>query len=250
MNPTDQRLQEQLQALRLHRIAEQYLPLSTQAAKENWTHVDYLARLLDSENAAREQRALERRLAAARFPVIKTLEQFRWDWPKKLNRAQVQNLFRLAFVKAKTNVIFLGGVGLGKSHLATALGHAAVMAGHTVRFAGAVDIVNTPTTAQLEHRLKAEMKKYLQPTILVVDELGYLPIDKNGADLLFQVISHRYEQGSLILTTNQPYKSWAKVFNNDATLASAVLDRLLHHAETVIIDGKSYRMKDQIENPE
>lgn len=124
------------------------------------------------------------------------------------------------------------------------------MAGHTVRFAGAVDIVNTLTTAQLEHRLKAEMKKYLQPTILVVDELGYLPIDKNGADLLFQVISHRYEQGSLILTTNQPYKSWAKVFNNDATLASAVLDRLLHHAETVIIEGKSYRMKDQIENPE
>ena len=139
---------------------------------------------------------------------------------------------------------------MGKSHLATALGHAAVMAGHTVRFAGAVDIVNTLTTAQLEHRLKAEMKKYLQPTILVVDELGYLPIDKNGADLLFQVISQRYEQGSLILTTNQPYKSWAKVFNNDATLASAVLDRLLHHAETVIIEGKSYRMKDQIDNPE
>ena len=124
------------------------------------------------------------------------------------------------------------------------------MAGHTVRFAGAVDIVNTLTTAQLEHQLKAEMKKYLQPSILVVNELGYLPIDKNGADLLFQVISHRYEQGSLILTTNQPCKSWAKVFNNDATLASAVLDRLLHHAENVIIEGKSYRMKDQIENPE
>src|SRR5271154_3689237 len=98
-------------------------------------------------------------------------------------------------------------------------------------------------------RLKNELKRYLKPTILAVDELGYLPIDKSGADLLFQVISQRYEQGSILLTTNQPYKHWAKIFNNDSTLTSAVLDRLLHHAETVIIEGKSYRMKDQIETP-
>ncbi len=250
MSPTDQRLQEQLLTLHLHKIHEHYQSLGTQAARENWTHVDYLARLLDAESAARDQRALERRLAAARFPVLKTLEQFQWNWPKKINRPQVQNLFRLAFVPAKTNVVFVGGVGLGKTHLATALGHAAVLAGHTVRFASAVDIVNTLTTAQVEHRLKAELKKYLHVQVLVVDELGYLPIDKNGADLLFQVISQRYEQGSLILTTNQPYKSWAKVFNNDATLASAVLDRLLHHAETVLLEGRSYRMKDQIESPD
>lgn len=151
---------------------------------------------------------------------------------------------------AKTNVVFVGGAGLGKTHLTTALGHAAVLAGHTERFASTVDIVNTLTTAQVEHRLKAELRRYLHVQVLVVDELGYLPIDKNGADLLFQVISQRYEQGSLILTTNQPYKSWAKVFNNDATLASAVLERLLHHAETVILEGRSYRMKDQIESPE
>jgi DNA replication protein DnaC len=250
MSPTEQRLQDQLRALHWAQIREQYPALSSQAARENWTHVDYLARLVDAEQAAREQRALERRLAAARFPVLKTLEQFQWNWPKKINRAQVQNLFRLGFIKEKSNVILVGGVGLGKTHLATALGHAAVLAGHTVRFASAVDIVNTLTSAQIEHRLKAELKKYLQVQILVVDELGYLPIDKNGADLLFQVISQRYEQGSLILTTNQPYKSWPKVFNNDATLASAVLDRLLHHAETVVIEGRSYRMKDQIETPE
>lgn len=250
MSPTDRRLQEQLLALRLHQILAQYEAQATLAAKDNWTHVDYLARLLDGECAARDQRALERRLAAARFPVIKTLEQFQWNWPKKINRTQVTNLFRLGFVKDKTNVVFIGGVGLGKTHLATALGHAAVLAGHSVRFASAVDIVNTLTTAQVEHRLKVELKRYLQPEILVVDELGYLPIDKHGADLLFQVISQRYERGSLILTTNQPYKNWAKVFNNDATLTSAVLDRLLHHAETVIIEGRSYRMKDQIDEPE
>lgn len=250
MSPTDRRLQEQLLALRLHQILAQYEAQATLAAKDNWTHVDYLARLLDGECAARGQRALERRLAAARFPVIKTLEQFQWNWPKKINRTQVTNLFRLGFVKDKTNVVFIGGVGLGKTHLATALGHAAVLAGHSVRFASAVDIVNTLTTAQVEHRLKVELKRYLQPEVLVVDELGYLPIDKHGADLLFQVISQRYERGSLILTTNQPYKNWAKVFNNDATLTSAVLDRLLHHAETVIIEGRSYRMKDQIDEPE
>ena len=119
---------------------------------------------------------------------------------------------------------------MGKTHLSIALAHAAVMAGHSVLFASAVDIVNTLTTAQAEHRLKSELRKFLAPRVLVVDEVGYLPIDKIGADVLFQVISQRYEQGSLILTTNQPYKSWPKIFNNDATLTSAVLDRLLHHA--------------------
>jgi DNA replication protein DnaC len=115
--------------------------------------------------------------------------------------------------------------------------------------APAVDIINTLTAAQTVGRLKNELKHYLKPTILAVDELGYLPIDKAGADLLFQVISQRYEQGSILLTTNQPYKHCPTIFNNDSTLTSAVLDRLLHHAETVIIEGKSYRMKDQIETP-
>ena len=166
-----------------------------------------------------------------------------------INRAQIQNLFRLAFVPDKVNVIFVGGVGIGKTHLASALGHAACLAGHSVRFTTAVDIINTLTAAQINHRLKTELKKLISPSVLVIDEVGYLPIDKTGADLLFQVISQRYEQGSIVLTTNQPYKSWPKLFNNDATLTSAVLDRLLHHAETVVLEGKSYRMKDQIENP-
>ena len=144
---------------------------------------------------------------------------------------------------------FLGGVGLGKTHLASALAHEACLHGHSVLFTTAVDIINTLTAAQTVGRLKNELKRYLKPTILAVDELGYLPIDKSGADLLFQVISQRYEQGSILLTTNQPYKHWPKIFNNDSTLTSAVLDRLLHHAETVIIEGKSYRMKDQIETP-
>ena len=143
----------------------------------------------------------------------------------------------------------MGGVGLGKTHLATALAYEACLAGHSVLFTTAIDIVNTMVAAQATNRIKAELKKYLRPDILQVDELGYLPIDKAGADFLFQVFSQRYEHGSTIVTTNQAYKHWAKMFNNDPSLTSALLDRLLHHAETVRIEGKSYRMKDQIEEP-
>jgi DNA replication protein DnaC len=249
MNATESRLTEQLAALKLRAVAEHYAALAAEAAQKHWSHLDYLVRLIDGETQRRHQLALERRVAAARFPCLKTLDQFDWTWPKKINRPQVQNLFRLAFLKDKANVIFLGGVGLGKSHLATALAHEACLRGHSVLFTTAVDIINTLTAAQTVGRLKHELKRYHKPAILAVDELGYLPIDKTGADLLFQVISQRYEQGSIVLTTNQPYKHWPKIFNNDSTLTSAVLDRLLHHAETVVIEGKSYRMKDQIETP-
>ena len=249
MNAAETRLAEQLAALKLVAVAEQYAALASEAAQKQWPHVDYLARLIDSEAQRRHQLAIQRRVAAARFPCIKTLDQFDWNWPKKINRTQVQNLFRLAFLPDKGNVVFMGGVGLGKSHLACALGHAACLAGHSVLFTTAVDIINTLTAAQAACRLKAELKRLLAPRILCIDEVGYLPIDKTGADLLFQVISQRYESGSIVLTTNQPYKHWAKIFNNDSTLTSAVLDRLLHHADTLIIEGKSYRMKDQIEAP-
>ena len=137
---------------------------------------------------------------------------------------------------------------MGKTHLATALGYAACLKGQAVRFATAVDVINTLAAAQSTGRLKQELDKYLKPTVLVLDELGYLPIDKTGADLLFQIISHRYERGATIITSNRVYKKWPEIFNNDSTLTSALLDRLLHHAETVIIEGKSYRMKDQIES--
>ena len=183
----------------------------------------------------------------ARFPVIKTLDQFNWSWPKKINRLQVKNLFRLQFVADKSNVIFLGGVGLGKSHLAAALGYQACLEGHSVLFATAIDVINTLAAAQAAGRMKQELKKYTRPSLLVLDELGFLPIDKAGADLLFQVISLRYEQGALVITSNRAFKDWAEIFNNDSTLTSAILDRLLHHAETVVIEGKSYRMKDRIE---
>jgi DNA replication protein DnaC len=246
MNPL---LQEHLAYLKLADIALQCEPLATTAAAKGWSHADYLQRLLEGECRARQQRAIERRVREARFPVLKTLDQFRWDWPKKINELQVKNLFRLGFVEQKTNVILMGGVGLGKSHIATALGYEACQRGHAVLFTTAVDALNNLIAAQAAQRLKAELKRYLAPPVLVLDELGYLPLDKTGADLLFQVISQRYERGSLILTTNKAYKNWPEIFNHDAGITSAILDRVLHRAETVVIEGKSYRMKDQIEPP-
>src|SRR3989442_9917081 len=234
--------------LKLGFIAEQYAALAKQAAHKAWSHVDYLAKLLAGEAAGRRDRATQSRIRLARFPGLKTLEQFRWDWPTRLNRLQVQNHFRLAFIKAKANVIFLGGVGLGKTHLATALGYTACLHGYSVLFASAIDVINTLAAAKSAGRLKAELKKYTKPALLILDELGSLPIDKTGADLLFQVISLRYEQGALIITSNRAFKEWPAIFNHDSTLTSAVLDRLLHHADTIIIEGKSFRMKDQIES--
>jgi len=238
-------LASHLNYLRLGQVAENYEQMATQAASKNWSHVEYLQRLLDCEYQFRQQRALERRIRAARFPLVKTLDQFDWSWPKKINRSQVQNLFRLAFLAERSNAVFVGGVGIGKSHLAVALSYEACQRGHSVLFTTAIDAVNNLIAAQTTHRLKAELKRYLAPDLLCMDELGYLPLDKTGADLLFQVISQRYERGSIILTTNKAYKHWSAIFNNDSGITSAVLDRLLHHAETVIIEGKSYRTKDQ-----
>lgn len=240
-------LDQHLRYLKLSFMQDHHQDLAAQAAKKHWSHVDYLEKLADGEAAMRRDRSIERRIRLARFPVIKTLDQFNWSWPKKINRLQVQNLFRLNFIKNKSNIIFLGGVGLGKTHLASALAYAACLKGHSVLFATAIDVINTLAAAQTAGRMKKELKKYTRPAFLILDELGFLPIDKVGADLLFQIISLRYEQGALVITSNRAFKDWPEIFNNDSTLTSAILDRLLHHAETVVIEGKSYRMKDQIE---
>ena len=240
-------LESRLAALRLPFLKEHCQPFAAAAAKNSLTHLDYLAQLIEGEDARRADRSVARRIQAARFPVIKTLDSFRWDWPKKINRLQIQDLFRLQFVTDKANVILLGLVGLGKTHLATALGYAACQQGMNVLFANAIDVINTLSEAQTKGSLKSELRKYTTPSLLVLDEVGYLPIDQRGADLLFQVISARYERGSIVLTTNKAYKQWSSIFNGDSTITSAVLDRLLHHGETVIIEGSSVRMKDRIE---
>ena len=214
----EKQLQEHLGYLKLTSIRENYEPEANTAVEKHLSHVEYLSRLVEGEAALRRDRSIARRIKMARFPVIKTLDEFDWSWPKKINRLQVQNLFRLSFIEEHANVIMVGGVGLGKTHLSIALGHAACLAGHSVLFASAIDIVNTLAAARNTGRLKDELKRYARPSVLLVDELGYLPIDKTGADLLFQVISQRYEHGSIILTTNRSTKNGRKSSTTTALL--------------------------------
>jgi DNA replication protein DnaC len=243
-------LKEHLTYLNLKFIHDQHPEMATQAAAQQWDHLEYLGRLIEGEYNQQRQRRIQGRIKTARIPVIKTLEQFQWDHLKKINRLQVQNLFRLEFIAQKANVVFLGPVGVGKTHLASALAYAACLEDNSVLFAGAIEVINDLQGAQKTGGLNHALKKYLRPQLLILDEVGYLPIDQKGADLLFQVIGQRYERGSIVLTTNKPFRQWPSIFNNDSTIASAVLDRLLHHADPVVIEGSSYRMKDQPEAKE
>ncbi len=247
MTISKRNLPELLNYLKLPYIRDNCESCAKMAAQKQWDHQHYLEELIQGEADARRDRTIQRRIRAARFPVIKTIEQFNWSWPGQINRAQVQNAFHLKFIEDKSNIVFIGGVGLGKTHLATALGYQACLKGHTVLFTSAIETINNLSSAQQAGRLKQELRKYLKPSLLILDELGYLPIDKTGADLLFQVISQRYEQGAIIITTNRVFQDWTQIFNNDSTLTSALLDRLLHHTEAIVIEGKSYRMKDVIE---
>ncbi|MGO8855595.1 MAG: IS21-like element helper ATPase IstB [Steroidobacteraceae bacterium] len=241
-------LSKLLQRLQLPYIRANYHELAQTAVEQSWGHLDYLQRLIEGEVARREDKSLAQRVRRARFPMLKTLDQFQWSWPKKINRPQIQNLFRLNFIEQKANVIFLGGVGLGKTHLSIALGQAACARGYSVLFTTAIDIIHTLSAAAGTGSLKRTMQRYLKPSLIIVDEIGYLPIDKLGADLLFQIISERYERGAILMSTNRAFKSWPEIFNNDSTLTSALLDRLLHHADICRIDGPSFRAKDHIDS--
>jgi len=240
-------LDAQLKRLHLGYVQTNYQTLARKAAEQQRSHVDYLAQLVEGEFTMREMRSIERRIRNARFPVRKTLDDFQWSWPRKINRLQIQNLFRLNFIATCTNVAMIGNVGLGKTHLAIALGHTACTGGHSVLFTTAIDIINTLAAAQSAGQLKRQIRRYVQPAVLIVDELGFLPVDKLGADLLFQIISARYERAPIVITTNRAYKHWPQIFNNDSTLTSAILDRVMHHVDTVVIEGKSFRMKDEVE---
>jgi DNA replication protein DnaC len=240
-NPSSQTLQDNLRALRLPFMLEHAVEAAEQAARAKTGHLRFLEELIAGEAAHQLDRAVNRRIAAARFPVIKTMAGWNWDWPKKLNRMQIEHLLRLDFLDVHENIIFAGPTGVGKTHLAIAIGHAACLRGKSVLFASAIDVVNRLSTAESSRLLDREMKRYLSPNLICLDELGYLPLDKRGAELLFQVISKRYEAGSILITTNIAFKDWPQIFAGDATMTSALLDRLLHHAHPILIEGDSYR---------
>ncbi len=234
-------LKENLRALRLAHMEEHAVSAAGEAARNGTGHLRFLEELIATEAALLHDRSVARRIEAARFPVLKTMAQWNWSRPGKINRMQVEQLLRLDFLSTHTNVLLLGGTGLGKTHLACALGHAACLQKHPVLFASTIDVVNRLSAAQSSDQLAREIKRYEAPRVLILDELGYLPLDKRGAELLFQVISKRYERGSTILTSNIAFKEWPRIFAGDATMTSALLDRLLHHAEVLVLEGESYR---------
>jgi DNA replication protein DnaC len=240
-------LENALKGLNLKWVMENYEHELAEAARHNRTHAALLERLFLGEAEAKIARAIDRRLRAARLPGVHDIDNFDWAWPKKINADQIRHLFTLSFMRNHTNVVFIGTVGLGKTHLASALARHACMKRRNVLFASAVQIINDLAEAQTHGLLKRAMRRYVRPELLVIDELGYLPVDRIGAELLFQILGARYETASTVITTNRPYAKWAPTFGNDVALTSAVLDRVSHHCETIIITGKSYRMKDRLE---
>lgn len=239
----EERLRLNLKALGLQKIAEIFPEYTRQASQAQIGYVEYLDHLVAQEAAWRHERMVKYRVSAAKLPFQKSLAGYDFAWPSRINKQKVLDLFDLSFIERKANAVLIGQTGLGKTHLCVALAFAACEANLSVRFTTAVGMVNHLTAAMADHTLAPKLKQYTRPKLLVIDELGYLPIDRKGADLIFQVVSARYEQGSIALTTNRPFKHWGEVMNQDNVLASAMIDRLGHHAEVVVIEGKSYRMK-------
>ena len=244
-SPRHEKLLRDLAELKLHRIAELYQEVLNEAARKQNSMLDVLAALIGEEVTVRRQRALQQRLRRARLPKCKTLGEYDFTFPKRIPKQAILRLFDGDFVKQQGCAVFIGPTGTGKSHLLNALGHTACEKGFSVHFTRVVDMINTLTTAQINGTLEKKLRQYTNPQLLLLDELGYLPIDKRGADLLFQVVAARYECGSIVVSTNRAFRDWGAIFDVDNTLATAMIDRLMPHGEAIVIQGESYRMKDK-----
>ena len=233
-------IRELLEAFRLNHTARAWEEIAQKASQENLSYHDFLMRILSEEVSLRHSKTVERLIREARFPTLKTIDSFDWAHPEKIDKQIVLKALEMDFSSNQENLIFVGPSGLGKSHLAIAVGYAACQREIKTLFTTAADMINCLVAAHADHSLEKALKKYCHPRLLVLDELGYLPMDKEGRDLFFQVISKRYETGSIVLTTNRAFKDWPEIFG-DTTATAAIVDRLTHHAQLIRIAGRSYR---------
>jgi DNA replication protein DnaC len=233
-----------LEKLKMDHLEAQLDAVCEQAAQRQLDYKTFLSQALETEWQGRYQRGIEARLRQARFPWLKTLEQFDFDFQPSLDRRQVRELAGMSFVERAHNVIILGPPGVGKTHLAIALGMKAVESGYSVLFLSLESLMTRLVKAFHENRLERSLQQLTYPKVLIIDEIGYLPLSQLEASLVFRLVVRRYERASLIVTSNKSFLDWGEVFN-DPILATAILDRLLHYSSTLNIKGESYRLKEK-----
>lgn len=236
-------LATELRRLGLLRTADDLNDLIAQATRKRWSAAVLLEHLVAAEREDRQRRSIERRLTCARLGRFKPLADWDWDWPTALDRTVLERILTLDFLARGENVILVGAQGLGKTMLAKNIAHQAILAGHAALFSTAADLLLDLNGQETARALERRLRHYTRPALLVIDELGYLAYDARAADLLFQLVSRRYEHRSLLITTNLPFKNWDTVFPN-ASCAVALIDRLTHHVEILLIEGRSYRRRE------
>lgn len=244
LDPVEERVVNALKRLQLTHLRETLPAVLSEAAKEEWTYLDFLDRILQREVDSRQGKRVRMGLQIAHFPSVRTLEEFNFALQPSVDERLIQELATGNFIAHGEAVLMLGPPGVGKTHLAIGLGRKVVERGHTVRFTTATALLSTLAKAESEGTLQEKLTEFTKPRLLIVDELGYLPFERRAAHLFFQLVNRRYEKGSLLITTNQRVSEWGTVFG-DEVLATAILDRLLHHSHTLMITGESYRLREK-----
>ncbi len=239
-----EKLMVDLKKLRLSAMIEMLDSYVKQAASNSMSYMDFLSGLVSEEVSHKERRSVQSRIKSARFPVTKSLDDFDYAFQPSVNRKKLEELSSLRFIDNKENILFLGPPGVGKTHLAIGFGVQACESGYKVLFTTLNDMVSSLMVSMADNSFPSKLRTLVQPSLLIIDEVGYLPVSKEGANFLFHVVAKRYETGSIILTSNKSFADWGEILG-DSVIASAVLDRLLHHATVFSIRGESYRLREK-----